>query len=268
MNRILCTFVTASVLVSGAAFGQSKPKTTHDKQPLRDSQMDGVTAAGEENSAIAANNSTVTENNTATSDISGSVLEGAKGVNIVTSVDGLVANGVNVYDSSLAADNSTDGTDVKQKNTVSQDSSSSATLEGYYRGANSQLTVNKSSDVTSSNNDTSSINASLNHTASDTTAYSNTSSTTDTKSNSLTNSVNNAQEASASKSFAASESSAASVNTTKSSGTTNAFTEGGERVERNDQQLRSQLEQIEWDDERCCDQRKPVDWNHERSCCK
>jgi hypothetical protein len=59
MNKIVCTLVTASVLVSGAAYGQSKPKTNHEKQPLRDSQMDKVTAAGEENSAIAANNSTV-----------------------------------------------------------------------------------------------------------------------------------------------------------------------------------------------------------------
>ena len=48
MNKIICTFVTASVLVSGAAYGQSKPKTNHDKQPLRDSQMDKVTAAGED----------------------------------------------------------------------------------------------------------------------------------------------------------------------------------------------------------------------------
>lgn len=66
MNKIICTIVTASVLVGGAAYGQNKTKTTHDKQPLRDSQMDKVTAAGEENSSIAANNSTVNENNTGT----------------------------------------------------------------------------------------------------------------------------------------------------------------------------------------------------------
>src|ERR1700729_1242215 len=173
MNRILCTFVTASVLVSGAAFGQSKPKTTHDKQPLRDSQMDKVTAAGEENSAIAANNSTVTENNTATSNIAGSVLAGATGVNIVNTVDGLVANGVNVYDSSEAADTSTTSTDVHQGNVISQDSASSATLDGYHRGQNSQLTVTKSSNVTASKDDTSSINASLNHTASDSSSFAN-----------------------------------------------------------------------------------------------
>jgi hypothetical protein len=51
MNKIICTLVTASVLVGGTAYGQSKSKTTHDKQPLRDSQMDKVTAAGEENSS-------------------------------------------------------------------------------------------------------------------------------------------------------------------------------------------------------------------------
>jgi len=48
MNKLICTFVTASVLVSGAAYGQNKTKTTHDKQQLRDNQMDKVTAAGEE----------------------------------------------------------------------------------------------------------------------------------------------------------------------------------------------------------------------------
>ena len=54
MNKIICTIVTASVLVGGSAYGQNKTKTAHDKQPLRDSQMDKVTAAGEENSSIAA----------------------------------------------------------------------------------------------------------------------------------------------------------------------------------------------------------------------
>ena len=67
MNKIICTIVTASVLLGGAAYGQNKSTTTHDKQPLRDSQMDKVTAAGEENSAIAANNSVVNENNANTS---------------------------------------------------------------------------------------------------------------------------------------------------------------------------------------------------------
>jgi hypothetical protein len=39
MNKLVCTFVTAGILV-GSAFAQNK--TT--KQPLRDSQMDSVTA--------------------------------------------------------------------------------------------------------------------------------------------------------------------------------------------------------------------------------
>ena len=56
MNKIICTIVTASVLVGGAAYGQNKSKTAHDKQAMRDSQMDKVTAAGEENSSVAANN--------------------------------------------------------------------------------------------------------------------------------------------------------------------------------------------------------------------
>src|SRR5258707_2137869 len=124
MNKLVCTLVTASVLVSGVAYGQSKSKTTHDKQALRDSQMDKVTAAGEENSSVAANNSTVTENNTGTVNASGTALMGASGINIVNSTDALVANGVNIYDSSLTADHTTDGTDVTQRNKISQDSSS------------------------------------------------------------------------------------------------------------------------------------------------
>src|SRR5580692_2701891 len=114
MNKVICTLVTASVLVSGAAYGQSKAKTTHDKQPLRDSQMDNVTAAGEENSSIAANNSTVTENNSGAVSLSGTALMGASGINIVNSTDSLVANGVNIYDASLTADAKGTGTDVKQ----------------------------------------------------------------------------------------------------------------------------------------------------------
>jgi hypothetical protein len=46
MNKLVCGIVTASVLVSGSAFGQGKTKSATDKQskqPLRDSQ-DGVTA--------------------------------------------------------------------------------------------------------------------------------------------------------------------------------------------------------------------------------
>jgi hypothetical protein len=126
---------------------------------MRDSQMDKVTAAGEENSAIAANNSSVTENNTGAVNLSGTALMGASGVNIVNSTDSLVGNGVNIYDSSELSDTSTTGTDVKQKNTITQSSGSSATLDGYHRGQNSQLTVDKSSDVTKSNTSSSSIDA-------------------------------------------------------------------------------------------------------------
>jgi len=166
MNKIICTLVTASVLVSGAAYGQSKAKTTHDKQPLRDSQMDKVTAAGEENSSIAANNSTVTENNTGAVNLSGTALEGASGVNIVNSTDALVGNGVNVYDNGSAS-----GTKVTQRNSIDQDSSSSATLSGYTRGQNSQTTINASSNKSNNNTSSSSINSSFNHSTSDTTSF-------------------------------------------------------------------------------------------------
>src|SRR5580692_9003600 len=89
MNKVICTLVTASVLVSGAAYGQSKPKTT--KQPLQDSQMDKVTAGDSGDPAsggnIAANNSTVTTTTNGTVDLSGAALMGASGINIVSSTD-------------------------------------------------------------------------------------------------------------------------------------------------------------------------------------
>jgi hypothetical protein len=69
MNKMVCTLVTASVLVSGYAYGQNTTKPApakQTKQQLRDSQMDKVTAAGEENSSIAANGSTVTTSATGT----------------------------------------------------------------------------------------------------------------------------------------------------------------------------------------------------------
>src|SRR5271154_6556572 len=122
MNKIICSLVTASVLVSGAAYGQSKPKTT--PQPLRDSQMDKVTAGDSSDPAsggnIAANNSTVTTTTNGTTSLGGSALMGASGVNIVSSTDALVGNGVNVYDSSLTADAKGTGTDVSQSNDISQ----------------------------------------------------------------------------------------------------------------------------------------------------
>ena len=163
MNKIICTIVTASVLVSGAAYGQSKSKTTHDKQAMRDSQMDKVTAAGEENSSVAANNSTVNENNTGTVNLSGTALMGARGINIVSSSDSLVGNGVNIYDSSALSNASTNGTTVSQANTVTQSSGSTATLNGYSRGQNSQLDATHSQNSTETSSSSDSLNASFNH---------------------------------------------------------------------------------------------------------
>src|ERR1700733_4020705 len=90
MNKVICSLVTASVLVSGAAYGQSKPKTT--PQPLRDNQMDTVTAGHSDPASggnIAANNSSVVTNTTGTVDLSGAALSGATGINIVSSTDAL-----------------------------------------------------------------------------------------------------------------------------------------------------------------------------------
>jgi hypothetical protein len=100
MNKLVCTLVTAGVLVS-SAFAQNK--TT--KQSLPDSQMDGVTAG----SAIAVANAAVTSSDTGSVNLSGAALSGASAVNIVNSSDSLVANGVNVYDSSLTTRTPTRG---------------------------------------------------------------------------------------------------------------------------------------------------------------
>ena len=104
VNKIICILVTASVLSGGSVYGQTKHQT-HNRQnkphAISDTQMDRVTAAGEKQSAVAVNNSTVTETNNATVNLSGSALNGATGMNIVNSSDALVGNGVNVYNGSL-----------------------------------------------------------------------------------------------------------------------------------------------------------------------
>src|SRR5580704_7376271 len=131
MNKMVCTLVTASVLVSGYVYGQNTTNKTapakQTKQQLRDTQMDNVTAAGEENSSIAANNSSVTTNATGTVGLSGSALMGASGINLITESDALVAGGVNVYDESGT------GTTVTQTNAISQTEADQANLSDYHR---------------------------------------------------------------------------------------------------------------------------------------
>ena len=191
MNKIICTLVTASVLVGGSAYGQNKATNDkHTKQALRDSQMDKVTAAGEENSSIAANNSTVTENNSGTVSLAGSSLMGASGINIVSSTDSLVANGVNVYDTSATSGK---GSAVTQGNVIDQSENATATLGSYRRGENSQLTLSKSSNVSNMKSSSSSLNASLNSSTTDTFAKTNDL----TKSKSLTDTYSNVKSAAA-----------------------------------------------------------------------
>jgi hypothetical protein len=119
--------------------------------------MDRVTAAGEENTAAAANNSTVTEKNTGSVTVAGSVLQGAAGINIVNSSDAMVANGVNVYSGTLTTDANNGGANVKQSNDVSQNSAQTARISGYERGTNSQLSVTRP-DVTKLLTNASSLN--------------------------------------------------------------------------------------------------------------
>jgi hypothetical protein len=117
MNKLVHIVVVASVLVSGGiAFGQDRTQSTTDKHLLQDSQMDDVTAG----SAVAVYGSSVTTSNSAAVSLSGSALSGASGVNIVNESNSLVANGVNVYDSSLTTPTSTSGAAVNQVNTTKQ----------------------------------------------------------------------------------------------------------------------------------------------------
>ncbi|HMF52931.1 MAG TPA: hypothetical protein VK593_01180, partial [Edaphobacter sp.] len=118
-NIVTTTTLVAALVVSGQAYGQSKSHSSSDKkqtktQALRDNQMDGVTAAGEENSAVAAAGSRVTENNSGAVSLSGNAANGASAVNIVSSSDALVANGVNVYSGTMSTPASNGGADVSQ----------------------------------------------------------------------------------------------------------------------------------------------------------
>jgi hypothetical protein len=210
--------------VAGFAYGQNKPKTTQNKQgkqALRDNQMDNLTAAGDP--SIAANNSTVTSFSTSTVNLSGSTLSGASGINIVSSADATVANGANVYDSSLTTDATAKGADVNQVNNIGQATTATGTLSGYHRGQNSQLTVNKSSDVTASDNSSSRLTTSFNHNTTDNKSSTDDNATNNSASASFSTSENSAQQASASKRSSLDTSASASDNNSKSSSTSNSF---------------------------------------------
>jgi hypothetical protein len=128
MNKLVCTLVTASVLVSGSAFGQSKNTAASDKpskQSLLDNQMDGVTAG----SALAVGDAAVTSNDAASVKLGGGALSGAAGINIVNSSNSLDANGVNVYDSSIQGrQGSGAGSNVNQQNSISQTEGTNAKI--------------------------------------------------------------------------------------------------------------------------------------------
>ncbi|HEY4050756.1 MAG TPA: hypothetical protein VGM27_28145 [Acidobacteriaceae bacterium] len=124
MNKLVRTLVTASVLVSGSAFAQDQAKHASDKQPLRDSQMDSVTAG----SAIAIDAASVTTTDTGSVNLSGTALSGASSVNIVNSSNSLVANGVNIYDSSLTSQDTNSGATVNQININKQKEKNNANV--------------------------------------------------------------------------------------------------------------------------------------------
>jgi hypothetical protein len=117
MNKVVYSLFTASLLVSSCAFAQQS------KHALLDSQMDKVTAG----SAIAGDDANVTSSDSGAVSLSGGALSGASGVNIVTSSNSLVANGVNVYDSSLANQDTTKASAVNQVNVAKQTEATNST---------------------------------------------------------------------------------------------------------------------------------------------
>ena len=132
-------------------------------------------------------------------------LFGASGINIVNSTDSLVANGVNVYDTSAT---SGDGSTVTQANSISQSENATATLGSYRRGENSQLTVDKSTNVSKNNAFAASLNTSLNTSTTDSFAKTN----DFTKSKSFNDTFSNVKSAAAA--LNTSETSADSANST------------------------------------------------------
>ncbi|MEO6909808.1 MAG: hypothetical protein ABI158_02650, partial [Edaphobacter sp.] len=226
MNKLICTLVTASVLTAGAAYGQAKHQTTNKTpQAISDTQMDNVTAGQTETSssggAIAADGSSVTTTNNSNVTLSGSALMGAKGVNVVSSADSSVANGVNVYDGSETPAGTPAASKVEQSNDVTQSNpTTSAMLTDYKRGANSQYSDTKSSDVTKSSTSASSINATLNHTATDSKSETETSAATHSSTYATTATKSAAENASASKSESGLDTSSASNSANKANAAT------------------------------------------------
>jgi hypothetical protein len=126
MNKLVYSLSTALLLVGSSAFAQGASNTaidTQSKHALRDSQMDNVTAG----SAIAIDDANVTSNDSGVVSLSGGALSGASGVNIVTSSNSLVANGVNVYDSSLANQDTGKASTVNQVNVAKQTEATNST---------------------------------------------------------------------------------------------------------------------------------------------
>jgi hypothetical protein len=86
--------------------------------------MDSVTAG----SAIAIDAASVTTTDTGSVNLSGTALSGASSVNIVNSSNSLVANGVNIYDSSLTSQDTNSGATVNQININKQKEKNNANV--------------------------------------------------------------------------------------------------------------------------------------------
>lgn len=193
VNKLVCTLTAALVLAGVSAYGQSTSKPAPTKHQTKahaisDKTMDKVTAAGEEQESIAADHSTVTENNSGTVNLSGAALMGASGINIVNSSDSLVGNGVNVM-----TQGSADAAKVSQTNSVSQSSRTEASLNDYQHGPDSQSSKVTTSDEASTSTSAATLNATLNHSETENDSDTATNVVTSASTNSAASTKNNSE---------------------------------------------------------------------------
>ena len=172
VTRTICILLAASTLTLGAAYGQNTNQSTakHSKaQAISDTQMDKVTAGATTTSqpaggAIATNGSNVTTSSSGTVNLSGTAMEGAQGINVVSASNSSVGDGVNVWDGSLSTVSNSSSSTVNQGNEITQSSTTSgASLDGYKHGANTMSDNTQSSTSTKTNNSSLSVVGALNH---------------------------------------------------------------------------------------------------------
>ncbi len=149
MRLPVFTSILASLVIGGAAVAAP--------QALSDGALDGITAgtanAGSASGgAIVAHGSDATLTSTGAVELEGEAQSGAKGLNIVNSIESTVANGVNVWNGNIGGEGSfADGANfqVDQYNEVAQEQRRQASLD-YYRRSEGNLYETGTEDSTRS----------------------------------------------------------------------------------------------------------------------